>query len=98
MMGPTWADDFDHLQEEMNRDMCGSIDHRFDVASSECIYCAQGLVYNKEKTQCEGALSILGKCFGDHHYHAATQECMYCAKGFSFDENLRMCTEILETP
>lgn len=98
MMGPTWAESLDQYEENINLEMCGSVDHRFDPVSSECMYCALGLAYNQEKNQCEGALSILGKCYGEHHYHAATQECMYCAKGFAFDENLRMCTEIPETP
>lgn len=98
MMGPIYADLFEQYEEDINLEMCGSADHRFDPSSNECIYCAQRLVYNKEKNQCEGTLNVLGKCYGEHHYHAATQECMFCAKGFSFDENLRMCSEASEAP
>lgn len=93
MMGATWAEGNDQSQEYINLDMCHSVDHQFDSITKECIYCAQGLVYNKEKARCEGNLSILGKCFGEDHYHAATQECMYCAKHYIFSEDLRMCVE-----
>ena len=83
------ADKF--YEEEMSLDMCRSLDHRFDSAVSECVYCAQGLHYDQDKSQCVGTPDVLGKCFGNDHYHAKTQECMYCALGYSFHEDIREC-------
>jgi len=84
------------LEQELNIEMCRSIDHRYDPALNECIYCAQGLTYNNEQLECQGVPSILGKCYGEDHYHAATRECMYCAKGYAFNEDIRACAEVQE--
>lgn len=86
------AQEFDKWHSELNRFMCRSEAHHFDVLSKECKYCAIGMEYS-QKGKCEGYPSLLGKCYGSDHYHAATLECMYCANSFVFDEDLRQCVE-----
>lgn len=81
----------EELQHEGSLEMCRSLNHRFDTSLDECIYCAHGLTFDSEKSQCVGTPDVIGKCYGEDHYHAATQECMYCAKGHDFDEGMRIC-------
>lgn len=78
-------------EELINQTMCREYDHHFDLASKECIYCAQHLRYNVSSGKCEGNLSPLGKCYGSDHFHAATLQCMYCADGHEFNEETRKC-------
>ncbi len=100
MTSIAWAEADKQTQEqseqfdlEMNLEMCRSMEHRFDPATNQCVYCAHGLQYVKELSVCKGTPDAIGKCYGDDHYHAATQECMYCAKGYTFNEDIRACTE-----
>lgn len=78
-------------EEEMSLAMCRSLDHRFDIGSNQCVYCAKGLSYDPKALQCKGTSNLIGKCSGSDHYHAKTQECMYCGKGYNFNEELKEC-------
>ena len=82
--------------EEMSLVMCHSANHRFVSLSNACVYCAQGLHYDRSKSQCLGTLNLLGKCYGEDHYHAKTRECTYCASGFVFNEDadIRECVSV----
>jgi hypothetical protein len=95
---PTTADGDTTYEEEMSLQMCRSVEHRFDSASNECMYCAQGLKYDAQKVQCTGTSNVIGKCFGEDHYHAETKECMYCASGYVFndDTDIRECIPVKE--
>lgn len=78
-------------EELINQSMCREHDHHFDLATKECIYCAQHLRFNQKTKECEGNLNPLGKCYGNDHFHAETLECMYCAKDYEFNEDTRKC-------
>ncbi len=75
---------------EVNLQMCGEANYRFDDRSKECIYCAHGLKYDKNQ-KCVGIPDVLGKCFANHYYQAKTQECTFCALGNIFNKTSRKC-------